>query len=149
MHLNQLYGYFGRRLTTIETKNVLKQDLVKYYGSYTIFSEIDINDQISTILMSTNLDYDLINELKTSSELDVITNFRSIKSHVGIAAAVTAYARIEMLKYKTIPGLKIFYTDTDSIFCDKELPPDMVGSELGQMKDVLGTGFIEKHTFRY
>jgi len=42
MHLNQLYGYFGRRKTLIETKNVYKKDLIKYYGSYTIFSEINI-----------------------------------------------------------------------------------------------------------
>ena len=64
MHLNTLYGYFGRRKTLIETKNVLKEDLSHYYGHYTIFSEININEEISTILMSTNLDYDLINEIK-------------------------------------------------------------------------------------
>lgn len=43
MHLNQLYGYFGRRKTLIETRNVYNEDLIKYYGSYTIFSEIKIN----------------------------------------------------------------------------------------------------------
>lgn len=65
MHLNQLYGYFGRRQTLIETKNVYREDLLQYYGAYTIFSEIHINDQISTILMSSNLNYDLINEIKS------------------------------------------------------------------------------------
>jgi hypothetical protein len=86
MHLNQLYGYFGRRKTLIETKNVYKNDLMKYYSNYTIFSEISINDNISTILMSSNLDYNLINEIKDYTNVDLITNFRNVKSHVGIAA---------------------------------------------------------------
>jgi hypothetical protein len=38
LHLNTLYGYFGRRRTLIETKNVYNKDLMHYYGSYTIFS---------------------------------------------------------------------------------------------------------------
>ena len=57
MHLNQLYGYFGRRINLIETKNVYNKDLIKYYGSYTIFSEIKINKEITTLLMSSNFDY--------------------------------------------------------------------------------------------
>ena len=45
---------------------------MKYYGNYTIFSEIKINENISTILMSSNLDYDLINEIKEETTLDLI-----------------------------------------------------------------------------
>jgi len=119
MHLNQLYGYFGRRKTLIETKNIYKSELMEYYGNYTIFSEIDINKDISTLLMSSNLDYDLINEIKGYSNLDLITSFRNVKSHVGIAAAVTAYARIEMIEFKVLLdklGIKLYYTDTDSFF---------------------------------
>jgi hypothetical protein len=147
MHLNQLYGYFGRRKTLIETKNVYNNELIHYFGKYTIFSEIKINENISTILMSSNFDYDLINEIKDSNDLDLITSFRNVKSHVGIAAAVTAYARIEMMKYKTLPNIKIFYTDTDSIITQGELPQDLIGEDLGLMKDELGGGFIEKAYF--
>jgi len=150
MHLNQLYGYFGRRKTLIETKNVYKKDLMKYYSTYTIFSEININENISTILMSSNLDYDLINEIKDYTNLDLITSFRKVKSHVGIAAAVTAYARIEMLEFKmllTKLGIKLYYTDTDSIFIDKDLPQHLIGTELGLMKDELKGGLIKKAYF--
>jgi hypothetical protein len=150
MHLNQLYGYFGRRKTLIETKNVYKSELTQYYGSYTIFSEIDINENISTLLMSSNLDYDLINEIKSDTNLDLITNFRNIKSHVGIAAAVTAYARIEMIELKMLLiklNIKLFYTDTDSIFVDRELPSQLIGDELGQLKDELKGGYIRKAYF--
>nr|YP_010852411.1 DNA polymerase [Lactarius subindigo]WGL35963.1 DNA polymerase [Lactarius subindigo] len=150
MHLNQLYGYFGRRKTLIETKNVYKKDLTKYYGSYTIFSEISINENISTILMSSNLDYDLINEIKDFTKIDLITNFRVVKSPVGIAAAVTAYARIEMLELKMLLlklGIKLYYTDTDSIFVNRELPPELVGNELGLMKDELNGAIIKQAFF--
>lgn len=150
MHLNQLYGYFGRKKTLIETKNVYKKDLAQFYGNYTIFSEISINENISTILMSSNLDYNLINEIKTDTTLDLITNFRTVKSHVGIAAAVTAYARIEMMKYKVLLpklGINFYYTDTDSAFVDGELPQELIGNELGLMKDELKGGWIKKAYF--
>ena len=150
MHLNQLYGYFGRKQTLIETRNVYKHELNQYYGNYTIFSEININKDISTILMSSNLGYDLINEIKILTELNLISNFRNVKSNVAIAAAVTSYARIEMMELKMLLlslGIKLYYTDTDSIFTDKELPNYLIGSELGQLKDELNGGVIRKAYF--
>jgi hypothetical protein len=150
MHLNQLYRYFGRKKTLIETRNVYKHELKDFYGFYTIFAEININKDISTILMSTNLDYDLINEIKDHTELNLITNFRNVKSHVGIAAAVTSYARIEMMELKMLLcrlGIKLYYTDTDSIFTDKEIPKYLIGTEIGQLKDELNGGIIKKAYF--
>jgi hypothetical protein len=93
--------------------------------------------------MSSNLDFDLINDIKNDSGLDLVHSFRNIKYHVGIAAAVTAYARIEMLELKMLLiklGIKLYYTDTDSIFVDKELPQELIGSDLGQLKDELKGG---------
>jgi DNA polymerase type B, organellar and viral len=150
MHLNQLYGYFGRRKTLIETRNVHNEDLIKYYGSYTIFSEIKINENITTILMSSNLDYNLINEIKNYTNLNLTSSFRNVKSHVGIASAVTSYARIEMMELKMLLlklGIKLYYTDTDSIFTDKEIPNYLIGKDLGQLKDELNGKFIKKAYF--
>jgi hypothetical protein len=130
--------------------SVYKKDLAQYYGSYTIFSEIDINKEISTILMSTNLDYNLINEIKQDTGLELLTKFRKVKSPVGIAAAVTSYARIEMIELKMLLiklGIKLYYTDTDSIFVDKELPEYLIGKDLGQLKDELNGGVIKKAYF--
>jgi hypothetical protein len=73
--------------------------------------------------MSSNLDYDLINEIKMDTNLNLTSSFRKVKSHVGIAAAVTAYARIEMLELKMLLlklGINLYYTDTDSLFVDKK-----------------------------
>ena len=97
--------------------------------------------------MSSNLDYDLINEIKDELGVELVTNFRKVKSNVAIAAAVTSYARIEMMKLKMLLiklGIKLFYTDTDSIFVDKELPNYLIGKEIGQLKDELDGGVIKK-----
>jgi DNA polymerase type B, organellar and viral len=150
MHLNQLYGYFGRRKTLIETQNVYNKDLINYYGNYTIFSEIKINENITTILMSSNLDYSLLNELKQEINLELVSGFRNVKSHVGIASAVTSYARIEMMELKMLLiklGIKLYYTDTDSFFVDKELPDYLIGNDLGQLKDELKGKLIKKGYF--
>lgn len=55
-----------------------------------------------------------------------------VKSNVAIASAVTAYARTEMIKYKTLNGINIYYSDTDSIITDKPLP---TSNELGGLKN--------------
>jgi hypothetical protein len=82
--------------------------------------------------------------------MELITNFRKVKSNVAIAAAVTSYARIEMIYYKILLSklnLKLFYTDTDSIFIDGNLPKTFVGNKLGLMKDELAGGIIKKAYF--
>jgi hypothetical protein len=64
-----------------------------------------------------------------------------------------SYARIEMIELKMLLiklGIKLYYTDTDSIFVDKELPDyklNLVGKELGQLKDELSGGVIKKAYF--
>lgn len=134
--------------TLIETRNVYNHELIKYYGNYTIFSEIKINEEITTILMSSNLDYNIINEIKDYTNLT--TSFKNVKSHVGIAAAVTSYARIEMMELKMLLiklGVKLYYTDTDSIFTDKEIPNYLIGKDLGQLKDELNGKSIKKGYF--
>ena len=69
---------------------------------------------------------------------------------MGIAAAVTSYSRIEMIKFKMELdklGINLYYTDTDSIFVDGELPQHLVGNELGLMKDELKVGLLKKLIF--
>lgn len=60
-------------------------------------------------------------------------------SNVALAAAVIAYARIEMIPYKL--NSNTLYTDTDSAYMTEILDFNLVGSELGQMKDEL-KGYI-------
>ena len=52
-----------------------------------------------------------------------------------------------MMKYKSLPNINVYYTDTDSIFTDKALPDHMVGKDIGLMKDELDGGYIREAYF--
>lgn len=94
------------------------------------------------------MDFNLIKETNAELNINLLVQPRQlVKSNVAIASAITAYARIEMMKFKTIPGLKVYYTDTDSIFTNMELPINMVGTNIGQMKDELNGGWIKEAYF--
>ena len=43
--------------------------------------------------------------------------------------------------------IKLYYTDTDSIFTDKKIPNYLIGKDLGQLKDELNGGIIKKAYF--
>jgi DNA polymerase elongation subunit (family B) len=62
---------------------------------------------------------------------------KSVKSNVAISAAVTAYARMLMIDFKTNTNFNIYYSDTDSIFIDKPLDFNQIGKDLGLMKNEL------------
>jgi len=148
MHLNQLYGYFGRSTDLIETKIVDNKDLDQYFMSRIVQNYIPVGDKC-ILLMSANPNRDLIKSLNKDfrGEINLENKFKEVKSNVAIASAVTSYARIEMMKYKTLKDCNIYYSDTDSIFIDGNLPDSMIGSELGQMKDELNGKVIERAYF--
>lgn len=54
--------------------------------------------------------------------------------NISIAAAITAYARIQMSEFLGNPNLIILYTDTDSIYIEGDLDPKYIGKGLGKMK---------------
>jgi DNA polymerase type B, organellar and viral len=152
MHLNQLYGYFGRSRSLNITKIVDKKTLNNLLLTRVINSIIKIKDDLFIVLYSANLNFNLIkhlNKFNINNNINIKydnTN-KKIKSNVSISAAVTAYARIEMIKYKTLEGYIIFYTDTDSNFSNKPLPENFVGEEIGQMKDELKGKVIYRGLF--
>lgn len=149
LHLNSLYGIFGRSLNVLSTKvpeSPAKE--IDIVSKYPVKSIINVNEHTNIFLTYSNVDFNLIKE--TNSELNInllLQPMQIVKSNVALASAITAYARIEMMKYKTIPGLKVLYTDTDSIFTNMELPSYMVGDDLGQMKDELKGGWIKEAYF--
>jgi DNA polymerase elongation subunit (family B) len=55
--------------------------------------------------------------------------------NVAIAAAITAYARIHMSQFKNNPNFNLYYSDTDSIYIDRPLPPEFISNtKLGKLK---------------
>jgi DNA polymerase type B, organellar and viral len=143
LHLNTLYGYFGRKLDLLETINVRNEDLYLHVSCRTIKNIYRINEEYSTIITSNNIKNHL-KDLNTLIVNEIESNDRKVKANVAIASAVTAYARIHMIDYKLLPGT--VYTDTDSIFTTDILDSTLIGKELGLMKDELN-GLTIKEAF--
>lgn len=147
--LNNLYGIFGRKTEELQTINIHVDDLPKYLLTTIIKSIISIDEDNMILLIVKNLNNDIINKLNSTVTFE---NFelpggidKPSNSNVAIASAVTSYARMHMITFKT--NYNVIYTDTDSIFTTDKLPDELIGSELGLMKDELDGGIIEAGYF--
>ena len=148
LHLNSLYGLFGRKTDVISTRVVSKEEELDIVSKYSVKGIMEITDDLTLFLLNANVDIQLIKDTNTSLGIELLrTPSQIVRSNVAIASAITSYARINMMQYKLIPGLDIYYSDTDSIFTSTELPSEMVGSELGQMKDELDGEWIKEAYF--
>jgi len=145
MHLNQLYGVFGRKQETLETINIYNKDLIKYLTTRIVKAVIHINEDISTILMLSNINSDILNELNSSLDTNLYNHRSEVKSNVALAAAVSAYGRIHMIDY--ILNNEVAYIDTDSVFTTHLLDESLIGKDLGLMKDELEGNIIEEAYF--
>ena len=132
--LNNLYGYFGRKQIGLVTTNIRNDELVQLLTTRVVKSITPINDEYSTILSYSNVNYRMLEALNNHFET-IGTDHQYIMSNVAIAAAVTSYARITMIPFKIHPST--LYTDTDSVFTSEPLDPSLIGIELGMMKDEL------------
>jgi hypothetical protein len=77
---------------------------------FTIINELKIKD----IIDLTNSNKSLVITIDNSNEI-------KLKSSVAIAAAITAYARMELAPILLDPELDIFYIDTDSFKCKQKI----------------------------
>lgn len=143
--LNNLYGYFGRKQISILTQNVKNSNLADIVISKIVKSITTINDEYSTVLTYSNINYNLLEKLNNVFQNEIKSFNTPIKSNVAIAAAVTAYSRIHMIPFKLDPNT--LYTDTDSIFTTKPIDPALIGDGLGQMKDELKGKVIREALF--
>jgi len=150
MQLNQLYGYFGRSRELILTKFVNYNELTDLIKTCVIRNIIEIDDDNYIVSLTCNINWKILRQLNmTLEDIQVDSVGKSVKSNVAISAAITAYARMLMADFKMNPN--VYYTDTDSIFTDKELDEIFVGDELGLMKDEMKgvsiDGFIDEAIF--
>jgi hypothetical protein len=83
----------------IETKNILKSELLTYSLSTIILNTIDISRYKCTILMLKNMDQELVEDLKLNFNTILTNDDKKINSNVAIASAVTSYARIIMIPF--------------------------------------------------
>jgi len=126
--LNSLYGRFG---------------MIDSFPDITIFNDFK---SFKTWFNVHNEDVINFEELgdkifvqHRSEDIDQQTElYGGLETHnvsIGIAAAITAYARIHMSQFKNNSNFNLYYTDTDSIYIDKPLSDDLVNNKiLGKMK---------------
>jgi hypothetical protein len=91
------------------------------------------NKFLDNILKTEDLgDYKLVT-YKINEE--TIEDDRTHNISIGIAAAITAYARIHMSQFKFNPEINLYYTDTDSIYTDSEIEESFLSETLlGKLK---------------
>jgi hypothetical protein len=63
------------------------------------------------LLKHKNIKDDIILELNSELDVNLSNHYSLVKANVAIASAVTAYARIHMISFKT--EASCVYTDTD------------------------------------
>lgn len=129
---NSLYGKFGMKdeITKMEIlENITSEDQAHINSILDVYSSkiidmIDLEKHTLLIRKSENdLNYNKYDDFYHGSEVNV-----------AIASAITAYARIHMSQFKNNPDFNLYYSDTDSIFTDKPLSDNLVGTSLGQLK---------------
>ena len=117
--MNSLYGRFGMRENLPEVIIMSKEN----------FSEFEENN-LEKIIDSKEINgFYLVTLINNGEESE------SLNINVGVASAITSYSRIHMTKFKNNSDFNLYYTDTDSIYIDKELNDKFVSSkELGKLK---------------
>ena len=113
--LNSLYGRFG-----------MEPQLQNH--EFCNFSKVMLLTKLDNNLDYIEIDKDLF--FVSYTDKDKKANGVS----VSVASAVTAYARIYMSQFKNNPNYELYYTDTDSIFINRELENHLVNDNLGNMK---------------
>jgi DNA polymerase type B, organellar and viral len=110
LHLNTLYGIFGKTRDILETKIINIKDLSKYLVTRIVETIVEIQLDLVILLLKNRRNTDALSSLKGNylpSEKSK-NNFTIVKSNVAIASAVTAYARCEMISYKCTEGVNVY-----------------------------------------
>jgi hypothetical protein len=142
--LNNLLGRFGINLDKpiTEVVNEKRFDIISSMNKVMGYTELS-KDKIM-VSYTEKLDYDIIKEhgldfVKVLSQYED-KEIQSLNiTSIPLSAAITAYSRIHItrIKHDILNKLKgkIYYSDTDSIVTDVELPESIVHStELGKLK---------------
>jgi len=146
MMFNNLYGVFGRAIQGFKPLIINSEDANGFLTMFNSKGLTHINNNYSMILTDGSTRNNNLSKLNSRLFLD---NFNipntPPRANVAIAAAITSYARIHMMDLKL--NYDVCYSDTDSIFTTHPLPDNLIGPELGQLKDELGGISIDKAYF--
>jgi len=138
--LNSLYGKFGMKDIVSNMKILSKKEANKITKNYNYSIFADLGKDKVLVKYSSKLPEPLTALIKDNNDkmneipISTISRSRGVPSAVHISAAISAYARMSINKFKNIPGNPCIYSDTDSVVLPKQLPINIIGKELGQMK---------------
>jgi hypothetical protein len=115
INMNSLYGKFGMR-DEFDTTSIIDQEE---------FDRLTCSEKASLIKEIIELDEKYLIQL-TNKTSDLTRNIQNNEKNINItvASAITSYSRIIMSQFKNDPRIKLFYTDTDSIYTN--LNPDQM-----------------------
>ena len=123
--LNSLYGRFGMHITKNRKKIIDLKNLYQIKKRYKIDNYKLLNKSIA-IFCYTEKDNSKIETFKQNI----------LDTAVQIAIAITAYSRMFLYRYQTIPDNFCFYSDTDSVFLQKRILKYLTGIQLGRLRTV-------------
>jgi hypothetical protein len=130
--MNSLYGRFGMKTTNTV---VDIYDCSKDSGRAYLQKVIDAQGESIQDYIQIGDKYLIIRDnIKSYSYDEDEDLYHGIDVNVAIASAITSYARIYMSSFKNNDNFNLYYSDTDSIVIDQELPESLVGNKLGELK---------------
>jgi len=132
--LNSLYGRMGMDDRFTYSSFISKDSYLEYEGKYSD-KILDVMDFGDNYLVEVESD-------ETRGMLDDRTESHNI--NISIASSVTGYARILMSDFKNNSNLKLYYTDTDSIYTD--LNPDKLNKLINNIVDPKILGKLKLET---
>lgn len=132
--LNSLYGRMGMDDRFTYSSFISKDSYLEYEKKYSS-KILDITDFGDNYLIEVEGD-------ETRSMLEDRTEIHNI--NISIASAVTGYARVLMSEFKNNTNMKLYYTDTDSIFTD--LNPSKLNKLISDIVDTKSLGKLKLET---
>ena len=143
--LNSGFGRFGMSIVKPETQLYNFSDLEKLLTTHKVLDTKEITDDAFIVTFENEVNREILNKsgidlaklLNEDNKKDLENNTKYGYVSVSTAAAITSYGRIYINRIKIWVlnnGGKIFYSDTDSIVTDIDLPTYLLGTELGLIK---------------
>lgn len=135
--MNSLYGRFGMHTDYFKYEIVSHERVIELSALYPLIDVITLGE---LEMVAYSLDEAVTNMSKDLNTVSMRKMLRGLpgQTNVAIAAAVTAYSRMKINGYKLLAlreGLDIYYSDTDSLVLNGQLPPAVCDSaELGLLK---------------
>jgi DNA polymerase type B, organellar and viral len=138
--MNSLYGKFGMSPIQSVHQLLTEEDMTVDYllNSLQESSESALNVDLTVLedqglhIISKEVPNNSIDITNENSENRIFTKLLNIST--PIAMFITAYARIHMAKFKVKYQNNLYYSDTDSLVLNTELPREVISNSLGDFK---------------